>query len=337
MRAAVLPEVGSPLVVREVPDPVPGPGQVLLQVQAAGICGSDLHLSDSYAPAGTILGHEYAGRITDVGPGGDRALVGKLVAGFPLTGCGACQWCAAGLQYRCTNFAMNGLARPGAYAELMRLDQAQLELLPSSFDAHAGALVEPLAVALHALDRAQLRPAEPVLVLGAGPVGLAVTLWARALGASAVVVSDPAAGRRDLALKLGATAVVDPATQDVSAAFEQATGRPARVVIECVGVPGLIDQAVAAAGHDARIVVVGVCMSHDQIFPLNALRREADLSFVFYYRRDDFNRVVRAIDSGRLDPTSLITDVVALDDAPGRFAALKQPSIQGKVLIEPGR
>ena len=337
MRAAVLPETGQQLVVQELPDPVPGEGQVLLEVQAAGICGSDLHLSDTYAPAGTVLGHEYAGRVADVGPGVDASLVGKLVSGFPLVGCGTCEWCSAGLQFRCTGFEMNGLARPGAYAELMRLEVDQLELLPSSFDARIGALVEPLAVALHALDRAQLRPGEPVLVLGAGPVGLAVALWARALGASAVVVSDPAAGRRDLALKIGATAVIDPLTQDVATGFSDVTGAPARVVVECVGVTGLIDQAVAAAGHDCRVVVVGVCMSHDTIFPLNALNREADLSFVFYYRRRDFERVVRAIDSGRLDPSAFITDVVGLDDAPARFAALKQPSTQGKVLIEPGR
>jgi (R,R)-butanediol dehydrogenase/meso-butanediol dehydrogenase/diacetyl reductase len=197
--------------------------------------------------------------------------------------------------------------------------------------------VEPLAVALHALDRAQLRPAEPVLVLGAGPVGMAVTLWARTLGASAVVVSDPAAGRRELALKMGATAVVDPASEDVGAAFADATGQQARVVVECVGVPGLIGQAVNAAGHDARIVVVGVCMAMDELYPLDALNREADLSFVMYYRRDDFGRTVRALDSGRLDASGLITDTIGLDEAPARFAALKQPTSECKVQIQPGR
>lgn len=337
MRAAVLPEVGSSLVVQEVPDPVAGPGEVVLQIQAAGICGSDLHLSDSYAPPGCVLGHEFAGTVVEVGDGVDDALLGTLAAGFPLVGCGACAWCREGLTARCENQELNGLNRPGAFAERIRLSSAQLEPLPDSFDARTGALVEPLAVALHALDRAQLQPTEPVLVLGAGPVGLAVTLWARALGASDIVVSDPAAGRRELAERLGATATLDPTTQDVGAAFAERTGQRARVVVECVGVPGLIGQAIAASGMDARVVVVGVCMAPDTFFPLSALRLEADLAFVMYYRRRDFTRTVRALASGRVDASALITDVVGLEDAPARFAALKQPSTEGKVLIEPDR
>jgi (R,R)-butanediol dehydrogenase/meso-butanediol dehydrogenase/diacetyl reductase len=337
VRAAVLPEVGQQLVVQDVPDPTPGTGEVILEVEAAGICGSDLHLSDSLAPVGAIFGHEYAGRVVEVGDGVSRGLIGTTAAGFPLVGCGSCSWCRAGLTARCAAYELNGLQRPGAYAELVRMSTAQLEPLPASLDAGAGALVEPLAVALHALDRAQLRPAEPVLVLGAGPVGMAVTLWARTLGASAVVVSDPAAGRRELALRMGATAVVDPTSEDVGAAFADATGQQARVVVECVGVPGLIGQAVKAAGHDARIVVVGVCMAMDELYPLDALNREADLSFVMYYRRDDFGRTVRALDSGRLDASGLITDTIGLDEAPARFAALKQPTTECKVQIQPGR
>lgn len=337
MRAAVLPEVGQALVVQEVPDPSPGEGEVVLEVLAAGICGSDLHLSDSFAPPGTVLGHEYSGRVVEIGAGVSRDLIGTSVAGYPLVGCGSCAWCRTGLTARCSAYELNGLQRQGAYAEYLRASATQLEPLPSTLDASAGALVEPFAVALHALDRAQLRPAEPVLVLGAGPVGLAVALWARTLGSSAVVVSDPAAGRRELALSMGATAVVDPTTQDVAEAFADTTGQPPRVVVECVGVPGLIGQAVSAAGHDARVVVVGVCMAPDTFYPLDALNREVDLSFVLYYRREDFGRVVRAMDSGQLDAGPLVTDVVSLDDAPARFAALKQPSNEGKVQIEPRR
>lgn len=335
MRAVVLPRAGSALVVEQRPDPVAGPGEVVLEVLRAGICGSDLHLSDTLGRPGSVLGHEYAGRVAEVGAGVPTELLGALAAGYPLVGCGSCRWCVAGLAARCASYALNGLQVPGAYAEHLAVAVSQLELLPAAVDAGDGALVEPLAVALHALDRAALRPAEPLLVLGAGPVGLAVALWARVLGASAVVVSDPAPGRRALALASGATAVVDPGSDDVGAAFADLTGQRARVVVECVGVPGLIAEAVRACGHDGRVVVVGVCMVPDTVVPLEALHREVDLSFVLYYRREDFGRVVRAVDSGVLQPGGLITDVIGLEEVPERFAALKRPSTQGKVQIAP--
>lgn len=337
MKAAVLTDSHPALEIREVPDPTPGPGEVVLQVSACGICGSDLHLAPLMKELpGVVFGHEFSGRVVASGDGVDPRLDGVLAAGFPLMGCGACAACLSGNPARCANWEFVGLQRQGAFAEYVTVNARDCFELPPQVGAHHGALVEPLAVAHHALEKTPRRPGEPLLILGAGPVGLAVALYARLFGASEVVVSDPVPGRRALAEALGAS-TVDPAACDVGEAFAALTGAPPGVVIECVGIPGLIQQASDLAAPDGHITVVGVCTVPDTLSPVAALSKELTMQFVLYYRPRDFAQTIAHLASGRLDAGALITDVISLDDLPARFEALMRPSTECKVLVAPNQ
>lgn len=336
MRAAVFTPNEPWLAVEQVPDPVPEPGDLILRVDACGICGSDLHMAHSMTDSpGIVFGHEFCGTVVDTGGDVDGYRSGDRVAGFPLTGCRRCSACLAGFIGKCRNARFIGAQRPGAYAEYVAVGAAESFRLPDDLDNDLGALVEPLAVAHHALERTPRDPGEPVLILGAGPVGLAVALWAQALGAREVVVSDPAQGRRAVATSLGAT-VIDSTEQDVARAFADVTGSRPRVIVECVGQPGLIQHAAEVAGRDAHITVVGACSQPDTIQPLVATSKELTLQFVVYYRRRDFAQTIAAMVSGRLDPRPIVTARIDLDALPDRFATLMSPGADCKVLVLPG-
>lgn len=335
MRAATLQQAGEPLTLAELPDPAPAPGELLLRVEACGICGSDLHLAQTYSLPGLVLGHEFCGTVAAVGPGVEGWEEGDRVAGLPLATCGRCVACLSGRPRKCPTATMVGIERPGAYAEYVALPAASAHRLPSTLEPAHGALVEPLAVALHAIGRAGFEPGEDALVLGGGPVGLAVTLWLRALGAGEVVVSDPVPARRSLAEQLGASVTVDPSTADVAGAFTATAGHLPRLVIECVGVPGLLQHAVDVAAVDARVVVTGVCMAPDPLTPLTAMMKELDLRFAYYYTEADFRTTIDHLDRERIDPLPLVTDEIPLEEVPARFEALKHPTDECKVLITP--
>ncbi len=335
MKAAVLTDSSPALQIQEVPDPAPGPGQVVLQVEACGICGSDLHLALLMKQLpGVVFGHEFSGRVVARGDDVDQRLDGALAAGFPLTGCGSCGACLTGNPARCANWEFIGLQRRGAFAEYVTVNARDCFVLPPQIGARHGALIEPLAVAHHALEKTLRRPGEPLLVLGAGPVGLAVALYARLFGASEVLVSDPVPGRRALAEKVGAR-TVDPTAADVGEAFADLTGAPPSTVIECVGLPGLLQQASDLAAPDGHITVVGVCTVPDTLTPVAAMSKELTMQFVLYYRPRDFTVTIGHLAAGRLDPSALITDVISLADLPARFDALMRPTTECKVLIAP--
>jgi (R,R)-butanediol dehydrogenase/meso-butanediol dehydrogenase/diacetyl reductase len=336
MRAVVTQGVDAPLAVEERPVPEPGAGELLVRVTACGVCGSDLHLAGALDVSGLVLGHEFAAEVVEAGPDVDGSWAeGTRIAGFPLVGCGRCDPCVTGATSKCARAEQLGLQRPGAFAEFTTVAARGAFRLPGSIDSRLGALVEPLAVAHHALDRTPMEPGEPVLVIGGGPVGLAVALWARHFGARDVVVSDPVPHRRALAERIGATATVDPGAEDVAGAFERIAGARPGVVIECVGVPGMIQHAADVAATDARVTVVGVCMTDDTFTPLTALQKELRTQFVLYYPMRDFTRTIATLDAGRIDPTPLVTDVFALDELPDRFEALKHPTDECKILVEP--
>ncbi len=332
MRAAVMARLGSPLDVVDLPDPTPAAHELVLRVGHCGICGSDLHLHDTFELPGLVLGHEFAGEVVAVGTGVDGWRVGTLAAGLSLASCGDCDDCRAGRVRKCATVAMLGVERPGAYAELVALPAHDVVALPSNLTTALGALVEPLAVARHAVERAGGVEGRHTLVVGGGPVGLAVALWLPLFGAASVTVSDPAEGRRQTALDLGVDAVVDPTA---GIPVVGAHGAAPSVVFECVGLPGLIEGAAMACAVDGRVVVVGVCMGPDTIVPMTAMAKELDLSYAFYYRRQDFEATVAALDDGSLAGERLITGEVGLDDLPARFDGLKTAKDDVKVLLTP--
>ncbi|WP_280231129.1 zinc-binding dehydrogenase [Nocardia cyriacigeorgica] len=337
MKAAVLMDSSPSLEIRDIADPAPGPGQVVLQVEAAGICGSDLHLAPllkSYP--GIVFGHEFSGRVVARGHDVDPRLESQLAVGFPLVGCHNCVACRSANPARCVHAELIGVQRAGAFAEFVAVDTQDLFVLPPEVDGRTAALVEPLAVAHHALEKTPREPGAPVLILGAGPVGLAVALYARLLGASEVLVSDPVPARRILAKAVGAR-TVDPATENVGEVFAELTGAMPATIIECVGIPGLIQHAAEVAAPDAHVTIVGACTVPDTFTPTAAMAKELAFQFVLYYRPRDFEMTIAHLAAGRLDPAALITDVIGLPELPARFEALMRPTTECKVLVTPNR
>lgn len=336
MRAVLLKEPGV-LKVESVPDAAPEPGEILLRVRDCGICGSDLHAAKFGIgmPPDTIMGHEFAGEIAALGDGVEGWKVGERVVSLPYMSCGACDPCRRGDGYHCPASRPIGLGMlPGAYAELVRVQPASLLRVPDGVTMREAALVEPLAVGLHGVRLGKVSPDTACVVMGAGPIGVVTILWARHLGARAVVASDPSPGRRELATRLGAHAVVDPNAQDPAAALRALAGVDPEVVLECVGVKGTINAAMQLAGIHGRIVVLGVCAETDEIFPLVGIMKELELAFALAYSRSEFAEALEALRAGTIDVSPLVTDVIDLADVPEAFRALERPSTQCKVLIE---
>jgi (R,R)-butanediol dehydrogenase/meso-butanediol dehydrogenase/diacetyl reductase len=312
---------------------------VVLKVEACGICGSDLHATDDgvflQAP-GTILGHEFSGEVVDAGR--SKIKRGTRATAVPINPCGHCAMCREGRGILCTQNKITGLALdvPGAYAQYVKVNADQLIALPDSVGFEEGAMVEPLAVGLHAVDEAAFPIGARVLIIGAGPIGLSVTAFARLRGASRVVVSEKAPARREAAEAFGATDTIDPsAVANLGEAFADTTGGPPDVIFDCVGVPGMLQACVDLSRPRGTIVTVGVCMKEDKLIPISAILKELRVQFILGYVDRDFPKVLDFLGQGLIDAKRMLTDNVGFDRLPKAFEALRKPSGQIKVLVRP--
>jgi threonine dehydrogenase-like Zn-dependent dehydrogenase len=379
MKAVTL--TGGRLDLVDLATPRPGPGQLLLKVVRCGICGSDLHArhhADELAEVlelcgyprymrshqSVVLGHEIYGEVVDRGP----ATIGRIKPGTPVV--------AIPLVRRDRQVDGIGLSAdaPGGYAEHVVVQEALALPVPNGLGADLAALTEPVAVAWHAVARAEMTRKDVAIVLGCGPVGLAVIAVLKARGVATVVASDLSAGRRSLATSCGADIVVDPATEspwDACADRGFVTAMPSEynagidalesmarlplgrwtawrvldrigatrpkrpVVFECVGVPGMIDSLVAAAPLHSRIVVVGVCMGADAFRPALAVNKELDLRFVVGYSPLEFRDSLHALADGTIDASHIVTGRVGLRAVSTAFTALANPGTHAKLLIDP--
>ena len=329
MKAVALTADRPRLEVVELGDPRPAVGEAVVRVVGCGVCGSDLNVANTMGAPGTVLGHEIAGVVEELGAGVDGVRVGDVVAVRPFVGCGVCRFCIGGRQDHCAEFEFIGAQRPGGFAQYTVAPATELFALPADMRAEDHALVEPFAVARRALRRAALVPGESVVVLGGGPIGLAITHWARALGAGRITVSDPLAARRDLALALGADVAVAPDE------LRDTVSDGASLVVECTGKFRLIDSAMQLAAVDGRVTVVGICMAQDTFLPWWGLQKELDVRFSLYYGREDFTHTIDAFATGALAPDGLVTETVHLDELPERFARLAATSDAGKIVVAP--
>jgi (R,R)-butanediol dehydrogenase/meso-butanediol dehydrogenase/diacetyl reductase len=332
MRAAVL-QNDSKLAVEDVEAPPREAGELMLAVRNCGICGSDLHAVHSMPP-GTIFGHEFAGEVVEITDGVEGWKVGDRVVSLPYFCCQQCDRCRRGDGILCMQIRGIGLGPVGgAYAELVRVQPENSFVIPPHVSFREAALVEPLAVGLHGVRRSRLKAGEACIILGAGPIGIATLAWARELGAK-TIVSDPSPGRRAMAERFGATAVVDPTKDEPGFVAREIAGDEINTVFECVGAPGLIQNAMLMASLRAQIVVLGVCMATDEIFPIHGVLKELEIDFVLGYSRSEFQETLEAVASRRIDPTAMITDVIDLEGVPAAFEALATPNTQCKVEIE---
>jgi (R,R)-butanediol dehydrogenase/meso-butanediol dehydrogenase/diacetyl reductase len=338
MKAAVFHGAGSPLAIEEVAAPRAGPGEMIMQVRRCGVCGTDLHFTEAGTAVadGSVLGHEFCGEVVEIGPGvAEGWKVGDRVVSLPFVGCGTCAWCLNGQPVWCRSMRDHASGRiPGGFAEYTAIGAAGTLRLPAGMSWDEAALIEPLAVGLHGVRRARLDAGANVLVVGAGPVGLAVVTWAKALGARRIAVTARSNRGAEMALALGATDFI-PADKDVRREFRKLAGGPPDAVFECVGAPGVLDQCVALAPIHGQVVVIGGCMKPDRITPATAMNKELTMTFALAYDLRDFEVAVDRVARGMIDPTAMITDRVGFADFPTAFEALRQRTHQCKVLLSP--
>ena len=319
----------------ERPTPVPADGQALIEVAYCGICGSDLHFRDIPAlfPEGTIPGHEMSGRVVALGGGVPSWRLGERVTVLPFAQCGECELCLAGLEQVCPHAIPGGVGlgtgRPGGYAEHVVVDERMLFTLPDSVDDRAGALTEPLAVAVRAVERSRLRSDAPAMILGAGTIGVLTALVLADRGHEQVVLVSRNPARRDLALSLGLQAVT------LEEAHAAARIAPA-CVFECAGTPAAARLAVELVGAAGTVVLVGIALEPLNLEAPPIVMKELELRGVIAYSRADFTAAIDMLARGALAVDRIVTATVGLDEAESSFQALTAPGNRHlKVLIEP--
>jgi threonine dehydrogenase-like Zn-dependent dehydrogenase len=347
MKAAVMRDWA--LTIEELPDPRPKSGQALTKVLACGICGSDLHLlqhgerqmalgaemrasqpPDPMAPhpldphGSTVMGHEFCCEVVELGPDTSQLAVGDRVV------------CVPGV-FDETGVHSIGFSSvyPGGYAELMVLNDLLALKVPNGLPSHLAALTEPLAVGIHAVNKSGIARSDAAVVIGCGPVGLAVIADLTMKGVGTIVAADLSPRRRQLAAQLGAHEVVDPSAEPVIEAWRRVDGARPLVIFEAVGVPGMLDAAMLMAPKGSRIVVVGVCMEEDRVRPLIGIGKELNLQFVLGYTPEEFAHSLHALAEGATDLAALVTGTVGIDDVPRSFSDLANPEAHAKILVCP--
>ncbi len=368
------------LEVVDLPTPEPEKGQVVIDVLGCGICGSDLHArhhadeaAEVLVEAGyngfmrsdqrVVLGHEFCGEVADYGPKCRK----KVATGTPVV--------ALPLRRRGPEVHAIGLsiAAPGGYAEQVVVEESLMFPLPNGLSPELGVLTEPMSIGWHAVRRSEIKKRDVAIVIGCGPVGLAVITMLKAQGVRTIVASDFSPGRRDLARVCGADLVVDPHEaspyeapgdrghlKTIPDAAELAVGtmeklgrlpvpwhhlwrtaetlgaKPKRpVIFECVGIPGILDGVIASAPLFSRVVVVGVCMQPDKIRPAMAINKEIDLRFVVGYTPLEFRDTLHMLAEGKVNAAPIVTGTVGLPGVEAAFGALDDPDRHAKILIDP--
>lgn len=302
--------------VRDVPEPVVRPGDVVVETAYAGICGSDLHTfrrGHPWLPYPIAPGHEASGVIVSVGSDVDPSLIGSAVYVQPAIACGDCFLCHRGKPNLCERLQGVGSHMPGAFSERYAVPASAAVSVPEGISLLGAALIEPFATAVHAIDIARDIQGATVVVIGGGSIGLAVLLTAQASGAAAVVVIDPVERKRQIALGLGASAAIEPSAEAIHEVRALLGGRP-DVIMDCVASAGTLQSAVAMAAPGGTVVIVGV--GHGPVeFEIEALQdREVMLAGSAMYVPHDFVRAAEIVRDHGGD--RLVTATLPIDEAP---------------------
>ncbi len=322
MRAAVFHGEGH-LCIEERPTPIPGPAQVLVEIQACGVCGTDRHIYHGDFPTTppVIIGHEFAGQVVEVGPDVTDLAIGDRVTVDPNIYCGTCRYCQRGKVHMCTQLQALGVNLDGGFAELCVVPRKQCHLLPSNVSWIEGALAEPVACCIHGIDLAGIQSGDTVAIIGGGAIGLILAQLAKLAGAGQVIVSELAAERREIALTLGVDRVIDPRHEDPLAAGG-ILENGADIVIEAVGSAATARQALDWATRGGTILWFGVAPPQDRvsIAPNQVFEKELTIRGA---RINPFThaRAVSLLASKRLDVASLVTQRIDLDALPATLAA----------------
>jgi 2-desacetyl-2-hydroxyethyl bacteriochlorophyllide A dehydrogenase len=337
MTAAVLADVGT-LAVVERPVPAVGePTDVLLDVEACGICGTDLHILSKPpgqpATIGTVLGHEFVGVIREVGAGVTSLRPGDRVAVAPNVTCGQCVWCRRGLRNHCESWTTHGIYVDGGLAPHVVVPAASCYPISPSLPAHIAALAEPLSTVVHGVRLAEVFPAETAAVIGAGPVGLMFTALLE-LGGASVIVLEPAERRAALALEMGADRVIDPGGEDPAAVTRELTGGlGADLIVDAVG--SQLATALDLVRKAGRIVLFGMNdQARTELAQVRITRDELRLLGAFV-GQDVFPDAIRLLEQGRLDFDPLVTHRISLAELPEAVEELRAGrAVKAQVVFE---
>jgi 2-desacetyl-2-hydroxyethyl bacteriochlorophyllide A dehydrogenase len=341
MKAVRFESVGN-IFNREVEKSIPGPDDLLVRVEACGICGTDRHVLKGEFPAAppVTLGHEFCGIVEAIGADVKGFRLGDRITGDPNISCGRCPQCVNGRVNLCRNLRAIGIHRDGGFADYVVVPQKQAFSIPLSLDPVHGAFCEPLACCLHGIDIAGIKAGSSVVVLGGGVIGLLTVQLARLAGATTVILSTRQASKRRLAEEIGATATVDPSSSDI---IDEITGPNGLVpggvdvVIECAGVPDTMEQMTRLAKAGGTVVILGVMPqgAKVELEPFDILFRELRVlgSFInpFVHRR-----AADLVASGAIELDKLISRRISLDEAPEVIRHAAAPG-EVKVLVIPGQ
>jgi threonine dehydrogenase-like Zn-dependent dehydrogenase len=337
------------LAVDDVPEPVPQSGQALTRVLACGICGSDLHLlqhgeaslalRDELAAADppgpldplpfqpdepVVMGHEFCCEVVELGPGCENLAEGDVVVSMP-----------AALDLAGVHAIGFSNRYPGGYAERLVVNDLLALKVPNGLEPRLAALTEPFAVGVHAVAKSGIRSDEAAIVLGCGPIGLAVIADLKQRGVGPVIAADLSPGRRALAERFGADEVVDPVAERAVDAWRRVDGTRSIVIFEAVGVPGMLDACMRMAPKGTRITVVGVCLETDAVRPIIGIGKELSLQFVLGYEPHEFAGALQSIAEGTVELEPMITGTVTVDGVPQAFTDLGHPDAHAKILVQP--
>lgn len=346
MKAAVL--AGKQMIrIEDHPVPEIGPGEVLVEVKACGICGTDVHalLSGDFYPVGTVFGHECAGIVAAAGTAVSGVGEGDRVVIAPAPPCGVCVHCRNGRDNLCASHLEADIGstvdRPGACAQFIRIPKPDrmIHPLPDSITFEQAALVEPLAVAFHGVRQSRLRPGDPAVVLGAGPIGLGVIQFLRISGAGRIIVVEISEKRAEMARRLGADVALNP--MEVGSAMagkirSLTRNLGAEVVFECTGVAQVFKDAVQYPRSGGQVVAIGVIEKEAPVDAFALLTREIEIKGSMCYTAAEFQMVIDFIENGRIDTDAMISDVIALKDLADKgFPERVRSAGTVKIIVKP--
>lgn len=326
--------------VEESAMPKVGAEDVLIQVKACGICGTDVHIYEGDKGAAevtppTILGHEFSGVVAEIGANVTGVKVGDRVCIDPNCYCGKCDFCRNGIAHYCTDMIGYGTTVNGGFAEYCSVNQRQVYKLGDNTTFEQGAMTEPVACCLHGIDMCNIQPGSSVVVIGGGMIGLLMLQLARLAGAARTALLEPVESKREVARKLGADICIDPIHEDVKAVLAENGMNWVNTVIECVGRTSTIEQAIDIVGNKGTVMMFGLTKPDDTISlkPFEVFQKEIELkaSFINPYTQ---KRALELIDSGRLDVSSMVYAVAGLDELAD---ILSKPELRakGKYIISP--
>lgn len=323
MSAAVFRRPGS-VVIEDRDVPSPGPGEVLVRVEACGVCGTDFHIFKGEAPARppVVLGHEYCGEVVALGEGVAGLQPGDRVAVDPNIACGRCYHCRLGKVHLCESMEALGVTMDGGFTEYSVVPATQCHVLPAGMPAVQGAFVEPVACCVHGIDLAGIRPGNTVVVLGGGTIGLILLQLAQRSGATTLIVSEPVQKKRELALELGATLAVDPLSADLEEQVRAVAPAGADIIIEAVGRPETVEAAVRIAARGGCILLFGVVPEDAKVpvSPFAIYKKELRIQGS-YVNPFTFSRAISLLASGAVKVEPLVEQVVPVGDLPSVLAS----------------